>query len=208
MTSEIPNCRPQRKARKANHLFDKLDHEFRRLAAEWEPEPPVQEKYRKEDHIISDTSFGLDLEKAVAAINALSTSLDGYWDERILRNGRTCVVQEHPVITQLKALSDALSTLKGGFIPPGVPQELKRLGNRLSENQLRFLKNLYLAATLIEQNETNYRNARPIKLPDCDLKEACNILADKLALEFKGAEMNGKRLYKLIYRHRDRLEKL
>ncbi len=206
MTLEIPNNTHQRKNRKARHLFDKLDGEFRRLAAEWEPTTIKDRKYLKADHKLTDTQFELDLKKAVAAINAVRNGLDGYWDERIIRSGRTRVVQTHPVITQLAALSDALLTLGKGYIPRGVPQDLKKLGNRLSENQASFLKSLYFSARLVEQTETHYRKAQPGRLPDCDLKEACDILAKKVWLEFKGSKIDGRQLYKLIHRHKKQID--
>lgn len=206
MTLEIPNNTHQRKNREARHLFDKLDGEFRRLAAEWEPTAIKDRDYRKADHKLTDTQFEMDLKKAVDAIDAVRNSLDGYWDEQIIPVGRTRVVQTHPVITQLATLSDALLTLSKGYIPPGVPQELKRLGNRLSEHQISFLKSLYVSARVVEQTETDYRKAQPARLPDCDLKKACGILASKVWLEFKGSKMDGATLYKLIHRHKKRFE--
>jgi hypothetical protein len=64
-----------------------------------------------------------------------------------------------------------------------------------------------VAALLIKQSETNYRMAQPGGPSNCGLKEACSILAKKAALEFKGAEIDGNKLYKLIHRHKDNLDK-
>ena len=204
MTSDTSNSTNKRQARKYKNLFSSLDHEFRRLNAEWIGDIPSNLPRRQK---FSDEAYKLNLKKSVAVIDSLVKIFDGYWDERIIRHKHTRFVQEHPVITQLRALSDALSTLDEGFIPPGVPHKLKNLGNRLSKPELKFLNSLYVAALLIKQSQTNYRMAQPGGPSNCDLKKACRIAAKNASLEFKGAEIDGNKLYKLIHRHKDNLDK-
>jgi hypothetical protein len=204
VTSDTSNDTNKRKNRKHKNLFNNLDHEFRRFNAEWIGYMPSKLPRRQK---FSDEAYKLNLKKSVVVIDSLVNVLDGYWDERIIRHKHTWVVQEHPVITQLRALSDALSTLDEGFIPPGVPHKLKNLGNRLSKPELKFLNSLYVAALLIKQSQTNYQMAQPGGPSNCDLKKACRIAAKNASLEFKGAEIDGNKLYKLIHRHKDNLDK-
>lgn len=187
-------------------VLDKLRQEFDRLDVQWNTTLGPDGKLVPNKLILSEENYMVDLTKARQVIDVLVDVLEPHFEFPLFKIEGANVVQSHPVIQQMRALSTSLLLVKRSKLSKEFPYHMTIQGNKLNCSHrlhLRYvigLVDLIKKDTNIAREYQNRQEGRKL-YPDCTLLEACEILCDNVEVWFKGSPVKPRKLKALYYSH-------
>lgn len=187
-------------------LIDKLSQEFERLDTQWNKTRSHNGKVVRKKPVLSEENYLVDLQKARQVIDLLVDVLGSYFETPLFELEGEPVVESHPAIEQLRALSTALRLIRRSEYAENFPYSIITKGHRFNCSQKLHIRRLIGLIDRIKSDSNvlvdkyNEEKGRRIIGP-CTTLDACQILFDNVKVKFKNKSLNPKNLQTLYNNH-------